>query len=306
MPGGRTGADGVVRLSGLDPSVAYELSAGPRTETFFDARRDRWTPADTTLRLERAYSVSGFVRSSAGSPLPTARVLVRSPHDGRNPERGADGSFRLEGLHRGDCVELAADVRGWGDRIDDQSDAKPAWTKATAGDTGVVLVVPNGPLLIVRTKDVRPGIFLARLEILLDGKVVKSIVPNLDGDTLYHVDGLDPQRRYTAWYHDADGRCSLLEGLAPDDVAHDLPFVKGAPLKGRVVLPEKCELPWVTAERDGIQVTVVPDADGNFEFPNLPKGRWRVSAQTEVGGVAWAGESVADAGETTTIELRRK
>ena len=91
----QSGADGVALLQGLDPQRGFQLSVTPATERedLLPWSQTAWTPADLELRLERGYTVSGFVRDATGKPVPQ-RAGLRAP---RSEGGGLGGHRRRPG-----------------------------------------------------------------------------------------------------------------------------------------------------------------------------------------------------------------
>jgi hypothetical protein len=119
-PGGsweptRTDARGRAVFAGLDLRRLYTLQVGApyrRLDDFAPFER-RWTPADETVRLRRAFFVRGTARAKDGAALPFATlhgIAVDPPIDAPTERLGkaeADGTFRLGPFAEGP-VRIAA------------------------------------------------------------------------------------------------------------------------------------------------------------------------------------------------------
>ena len=113
---GETAADGVARIAGLDPSLACTLEVEDEAGRFRARRIEAWMPADTTVRLQRALFLRGFVRDRTGRPISGAEVMasvsLSAGGTGICYEKSAsDGSFEIAGLEEGK-VSLTARVEG--------------------------------------------------------------------------------------------------------------------------------------------------------------------------------------------------
>jgi len=120
----QAGADGKVRIEGLEPGKRYRLrctGADNRNDIFpktidswtphdTEIRLDRaytidsWTPHDTEIRLDRAYEIRGVVHTETGD-TPSGRVAVylrRKGKDDWTREWASGGTFRFRMLTAGE------------------------------------------------------------------------------------------------------------------------------------------------------------------------------------------------------------
>ena len=136
----RTGREGRVEITRLDPGLEYRLVVGPAAldADLVPVVIDPWSPDDTEVRLVRALSVTGTVSGSSGRPAGNTRIAWRQPESAwRYVWTGSDGSFQIGPLPGGIVVLKAIPA---GARVDDP--ALPALT-VHAGDTRVELFVPE-------------------------------------------------------------------------------------------------------------------------------------------------------------------
>ena len=103
-----TDSTGIARVIGLRAGVAYSLRVEAPGHFVFD--RAPWTPADTTIRLDRAYTVTGVVKDPDGAPVPQASVYWSAPgarQQWRAVEADCFGHFYLNQVGAGG-VDLVA------------------------------------------------------------------------------------------------------------------------------------------------------------------------------------------------------
>jgi hypothetical protein len=134
-----TSGEGRVRLRGLDRAKRYRLEVWPGRSRpdLLPHRIEPWAPADTVIRLKRAYILAGTVRDRAGEPT-RARVYRRGTGEEEwTWEWTREGRFRFEGLAFGEYELKALPPRGA--RPED-----PAFplVRATAGEEGIELRLP--------------------------------------------------------------------------------------------------------------------------------------------------------------------
>lgn len=297
-----TGVDGRVRLPSLDPSVTYLLRVSPPASRsdLAPARFKHWTPADLSLRLERGFVVSGFVRDPAGNAIETAKVTCAAKGgDGETYRSGVghDGTFRFGGLRAGP-VELTAKVgEGFG------GDAAGVTTTVAAPAEGVVLTLDRGVSITLRIEgwaEYTERWGYARLH---DGKdqVAGQLVR--EGGIVTFA-GLKPDVTYAIWVPpDKAGRLVYVAGVrGGGEVATKLTV--GKPITGRALAPRGVTVAEVSIDERGVSLDVVPGADGTFRFVGVPDGTWTVRASATVGSTVYEGQAQVDAGGTGDVELK--
>jgi len=273
-----TSAAGTAKLPPLDPTARYMLQVDPpadRDDLLRSWTRD-WTPADTMLRLEPAFSVTGIVRDAAGSALSGATVTYTTqPYGSRTVLSAADGTFRVGGLSARAKVSLRAVARGDTDR--GEGDA----VEATAGDANVALVVDAAASLRVRVVGIPPG---ASVKYRLSSPARASSTYRDDrvppGGVL-RFGGLDRAAKYRLFVGPTEtGLYALSEEMSPSADETVLRLVQGEILAGRVNLPSGVDAREVSvyAGGDGWLASTTVDAQGRFQFPGVPPHATRLDS----------------------------
>jgi protocatechuate 3,4-dioxygenase beta subunit len=131
---GETAADGRARLQGLHPDGTFVLGARARTsENLADAVLDRWSPAETTVRLVSGHAVAGVARDGSGVAIVGATIeCVDAGGTSRTTTTTDGGAFRFVGLAAGRVRVEATSYMPAGGRV-------AARTTVEAGAEGVVL-----------------------------------------------------------------------------------------------------------------------------------------------------------------------
>jgi hypothetical protein len=212
-----TGADGVARLRGLDPSATYRLNVnldggkwkGGRTKETPD-----WVPADTSVAFGANRTIRGIVRDRAGSGVAAAHVIgwtgsARTGHTTTD----ASGSFALPDEGVG-LRQVFASMWEWG---------KGPWSGLVAvpdGDAPVALTLDPGLAISVRlvTDAVkrRPVLLTSDLDAADGGAEYQFGTTDDEGVVTFR--GLRADRAYSVWAKSVwveeraayDGVCGLL------------------------------------------------------------------------------------------------
>jgi hypothetical protein len=315
---------GVARLRGLDRTKTFALSVEPRAGEFLPLRRDPWAPHDETIRVVRAYTVSGVVRDPAGKPL--AGVLAMRKIGDAVWESGgtsdAAGAFTIQQVPAGD-VTLRLTVR------DDMPVPTAASGEPAAGESiGTVEVKTRADAHdLVVTLD--PG---AQLAVRLDSSQIESGHPRevailsgtggplrdsplrrswMQSDGFARFRGLRAEDPVVIWVPpDAAGRSLLLRDVKPGDPELRLTPVTGGTISGTYAGPAGSTDFKISARAVGLPLSVEAalTTDGHYEIRGLPEGtKWTVSAHAMLGADALAGETDPVApGATVIVDVKKR
>lgn len=213
-----TDADGRYRVSTDGQAIALRV-AHPGMTQVWTSRRLPGTPLETCdVRMERAATVTGVVRTPDGAPVPGALVLARDPdaRDARawfgGPEALAatddDGRFSIDRARAG-AVELTAIAPRWATPTPTIVEVGVGRRHAGAELVAVPAHVVHGAML--RGTEPRPGHYVA-VEHPLHGTRVESLAPS-DAAGRFAIDGVLPGDAVVqaAW-----------PTLWPNELAHEL------------------------------------------------------------------------------------
>jgi hypothetical protein len=133
----RTNEQGIVRFGRIDTRARFTLEVRPQLRMIY-ARIEDWAPADTTVRLDRTYALSGTVRSKGGAPTSRAELYYNTAQDGiwRWVRVRPDGTYLIEGLRLPYLTLKVVPLGG------DPEDTVYPVTYARAGPDEVDLLVP--------------------------------------------------------------------------------------------------------------------------------------------------------------------
>ena len=283
--GTTTTMDGTALFRGLDPETTYTLQVNlPRSgrdgstsrEDLRPFRHERWTPADTDVRMERGYVVAGVVKDAEGKPVPGANLRRKRDEKGWASERvGSDGTFRIRGLEAGPVTLRAT---GPGRR---SIDSEATDVTVQAGTENVVLVVDAGLTLTVRVANaserregrVRVTLFQWRKERW------STVESEFDREGLGKVTfrGLQPGERYAvSILPDGDDLYAWQPDVRPGEVTVRLE--RGGTIRGRLTYPSELRASVSASGEIGFSVAGSIDAEGRYEIKGLQDGRWRVRA----------------------------
>jgi len=297
-----TGPGGVLRLFDLAPGLTFRLSVTPPQE-----RRDvtpyeeKWTPADTTVRLFPRGAIEGEVRDAAGRPLADATVHALG-QDGRERtcDSDRDGRFRLDGLGGGAATVWAEfDTVTMATRVG-------ARQLAASGAMELLLTVDTGPCIRLRVVGWnRGGSGDVRLNprLVSEGYRDEAQVAE-DGSAVIY--GVDASRAYDVMIGPVgNGFVKYLRGLRPGENEIAVELEKGGTITGRVL----SAIPWeggrIAFENPAFGHAGDPEPDGTFEIDGVPPGRWRFVANFQTpDGKALVGTAEAAAGERIEITLK--
>lgn len=310
-PGGAnvTAQDGSVLLRGLDPDLTFTLLVRPpgARDDVRLSRQDAWRPADTEVRLERGYVVSGSIRDAAGKPVAGARLLRKTGETSWSgaPTNG-DGTFRVTGLEAGP-VTLRASAPGAAGR---QEAAPGSEITVAAGTENVVLTVDPGLSLVVKVANLadRKGEAAQGLWALLL-RWEENRWTNADsqwdqqGGGSITFRGLKPDQRYAVWIAPQnDDLFGWASDVRPGELT--LRLERGGSIRGRVLGPSGVTQRRVWASGEfGQSVSAHVDAEGRYELKGLPDGRWKVQAAGRSGEQSLRAEGEATVGGTLDLTL---
>jgi hypothetical protein len=239
----KTDANGRARLRSLRAGASYRLrvKARPRDEAFPFAS-DRWAPADTLVRLRRAFVVEGVVRDGAGRPVEDAKLALWVGEKRELESTDEEGRFRFDKLEDGTFLLRAA--RTYQDL---EGGPGPDARSVPAGTRDLVLTIDPGVPLVLRAPP--PRIYRKVYVYAREGGALREVRDELEyvGDEPTFVRGLEPGQAYVVWVpaDDDDPRYALAEVRDPAAGPVDLEFQKGATLRLREApLP----LRWVMAK----------------------------------------------------------
>jgi hypothetical protein len=274
--GGQTDVEGVALLVRLAPGDLATLDVRPPSDRpdLNPLRRERWTPRDEHVRLERALGVAGWVRDASGRGVPGAHVFVGSA----GTTTAEDGAFAVERVPAGESplrVRLPAD------------DGPARFDGVvSAGRRDVVVTIDPGCALEV-TVDGLPagsGVGAALLLVRSEGRAPRAIA-GLARGTRIHFTGLSPETTYAFYGSDP----------SQERVAYLEPVRCGEAVRARAVpvAPVTVTVRAPRGECSGVGVDLggwwlggrrLGDAT-RWEVPGVPDGVWTLRAwgQTDDG-----------------------
>jgi protocatechuate 3,4-dioxygenase beta subunit len=306
-----TDGAGIARVGGLAPGFAYLLSV-QCPEGRDDVRPSHvqdWTPGDVTVRLERAYVISGVVRDLAGRPVAEAWVQYGAEDDpGRwTGERTAeDGTFSIRNLSRGRYrvrvrvgTSLAMPMPG-------EPAEKDGHVLVDAGTRDLVLKVDPGVTLRILVKP-WTGDEWGHAVVLREQREGGASFDHgqVDGNGRAEFCGCSPDKRYDLFVGGLpNGQYVLVRDLQVTGEELVLAPQTGGTIRGRLLLPSTGDLKslQVSVRILGIQHGGQVQADGTFEIVGVPPGTWPVVAFARQGD-GWLGGEV-QAAPGATIEIR--
>ncbi|HXH37509.1 MAG TPA: carboxypeptidase-like regulatory domain-containing protein [Thermoanaerobaculia bacterium] len=274
-----TDANGECLFQDVDPAEkTFAISKlGYSAEKRSVKLSDAVTHIDVTLKS--AKTLTGIVRTSAGSPVADAMIYARTPvqDSGSNVTRSdANGSFRIESLGSG-LYEVRAQKQGFAPAIvkDVDVDTVPQPILLTLQAGGVVTGSVRG-LDASQYKDVTIRAY---------GSAAFSTSP-LQPDGSFRVDGLSGVVTMRAELREGTGstRQSDDQSITVTEGAEqhvELAFSTGATIRGRVI--------WGAKPSPNTYVSFAPvdpasttrasgqtDNDGKYEVTGLASGKYRV------------------------------
>jgi hypothetical protein len=303
----RTDASGWALLKGVDPASSHLLSVGPPRDRadLLPAEISPWDAVETTVRLEKAWSIEVRTADSEGEPVASVQVEI---FDGRGTTRwrgetDEEGVCTAEGLPAGPLL-LRATPPG---------EPPPAtMERAISGDQGIVRL----------RVDARPGL---RLRIpacpvgSLGWKILYRRETGGEWEFAFRFEkegvevvlaGLEPDGRYEAIVVSmGEGKPVVWRGtgLVPGRDPVSVVPGTGRAIRGRLILPSEIRDVRVGAgPEEDVFCTAIrgPDRDGTFELHGLPEGRLWICARGltpsgEVERGTWIGS-----GDAVTLDLR--
>lgn len=299
---GTTDAQGVVRLGHLDPAVTYRLIVRPQAQgSVLPHDEPEWTPANTTVRLNRAFTIRGIVHDPSGRPVPNAMLWVSLEDGIRLQTAKADGTFEIGGLRPG-MVGLSA-------QFEVQHGARGPEVRVAAGSEGVVVIADPGLELVVRIDNWparKPGPTHAYLQ-RKGGSEWENLRASIEPGGVATFRGLEAGTQYALWIPPLQGGLSLWkEALqASSDPLH-VSLQQGRSITGRLQLPADAEAVEVEAwlgQRNVVAEGIV-NRDGSYEIRGLPEGTWTVVARARRGPERLEARADVAAGGTADLVLR--
>ncbi len=301
----RTDPEGVAILERLDPAATYQLQVEPDSPSaLLGHARNGWTPADTTVRLERGLPVRGVVRDPAGRPLAGAGVRAAVATDNlmrfhADVATEGDGTFAFEGLPAGEVLLFATLAEG---------SSRAVMQSVQAGATDVVLTLDPGLGLTVRIAE-WPATEVAAKATLVeqDLEVPVTITARIGPDGTVRFYGLAPDRAYTLWIPPTRAGRSLLRRdvrTAAEPLA--VALAPGRTIAGRLTVPPGARVTRIVASTLRGQA-LAPGTwtdDGSYRIDGLPDGTWTIVATAHNGPTSYRGEAEAAAGGFADVELR--
>lgn len=277
-----TGADGVARAEGLDPTLRYDVEVTTPADRAdcFDGALAGWAPGDVTVPLARAFAVRGRVLDLDGQPIAGASVSATSlDAAGRPAAHGASdaqGRFVVRPLVAG-AVRVSVAYH-WAGRAE---------LDARAGDDVGDVRIERGLPLRVRVAD-WPGRPRGRawMPLSCTGRTAEGkpwgtyATQTEDGTwTLPSVRAGLTCRVYVGGW--PDGRYVLGTGLVGREEPHVLAPAQGLELTGRLEgTPEDLASVDLSLEADGATLPAYVERDGEaFRFAGVPPGRVTVVAR---------------------------
>ncbi len=309
----RSDADGIVRMRGVEPEGSFRLHINPPQDRS-DLKRttiNPWSPTDETIKLQRAYTITGVVRDASGKPV--GDVFVQHRKEGTERWTGYlsadnEGRFEIQQLVEG-RYEVRAVLRG----------ARTDGIKGTAvraGATGVELTVDLGETLAVRIagwKQISLG--GSRTHQALQAALISEtgnptrMSGRADSRGRVAFRQLTPDATYTIWIGGLpDGHYVLKSGLRAGDADVEVEPQKGASIQGRVTFPAEMKRRSVMAHahnKQGMSASGVVNATtGAFEIDGLPEGEWTVRVHGWDDGNTYTATGKARTGGEVELELK--
>lgn len=305
---GRTDGDGRYRLPGLPEGVLQVRADHP---DFVAAVREI-TAGDGEIQLDlqlgSGHRVGGRVVDDGGSPIAGARVMLGGQAN-RNllrPARTrADGRFEIDGVAPG-WWRISASKEGWV-----QAEEAPR-IEVDGPVSGVELRLTAGAAVVGHVR----GVDLAEIARLRVAAGAEDHAPygstrtgTVDYEGGYRIEGLTPGTwRVMAILGEGEGMASGVVELAPGqqearldlEVAGDVVVTGRVTLGGRPLSGSEVSL----TGRDRVSFARArTGADGRFRIARLERGRYELSVQDYVEGVAERREIDLDGDREVTIEI---
>jgi protocatechuate 3,4-dioxygenase beta subunit len=302
-------ATGVARVTGLASGLVYRLVVVASEHRQFD--QAPWAPADTIVRLARAYTVSGVVKDGTGKPV--ARALVQWSTEkigggGNASQTGEDGRFKLEGLEAGD-VYLRAQL-GWGSPSA-PGQPEPERLRVQAGASDVVLVVDVGLELVVRIENwPADGPGWHQPQLTVEGPHPRNLEfddRRVEPDGVVRFRGLRENETYRLWIPPLpNGLSCLATGLRVGSGETKVRLAPGKTITGRLTAPDGADNLQVSASGAGIGAMGKVESDGRFTIEGLPDGAYDVQGHAQKDGGWWMATGKASAGGSVDLELKKR
>jgi hypothetical protein len=302
---GTTGADGKLRVWGLDPVWEHQLSVdrpgtGSMGEPFFGRL---WKPSDVTVEMWTPRSIRVRVVDGMDRPHEGSQVVV-SFDDGtgrtRSGQVGADGACRVDGLPPSTVTVSVFDACSF------RAGAERPSKQCPVEQGEVAFVLEKSPEVGLRVKGIHPTILVLATLAEEGGPASGPTQPLRNLRAAWH--GVDPAKTYAAYVRTADGSLAAwIGGLRPGaiDAVATPAVTKG--VRTSVQWPAGAKSPSVVASRGAMEVsTGIEQADGTWLLKGLPDGEYVVTARCTVPGrtaPASASRTVV-AGEDVSIQVR--
>ncbi len=308
----KTDAEGRAVLPGLHPGVPYDLMVGVNTSSdedgYFAFERERWSPADIEVRLDRETRIEGFVRTPGGTPVREFTVEATEA-EGRAAKvelRTTAGRFAVRPLREGAQVRIQARAGA----------ATSNEIVVAAGTRDAVLTLDLGAWFRVELDEATRRRLEGSFDIYADDISVHvfpgGVAAPLSSAGAATVAGLDGNATYTLLVGPDDaGRFAEVKDVRADGRTVTVALIDGLPMEGTLQTAEGATLEGIRtnvfALREGVAVARAYERRvGTFQFPGLPPGRWTLRVVAEDGGHV-LGEVEAEAGdEQVTITLRAR
>lgn len=305
-----TDAQGVARLAGLAKGVTYQMSVSATDA--LQHEEEAWTPADVTIRLERAYTISGVVRDGAGKPVSGANVQCSKDKQGwSGTQAGDDGRFSCGGLTAGEYYVKAR--IGWGSEPADGAAAEKDVQRVQAGAKDVVLTVDAGLELVVKIENwPADGPTWHNPQLSVEGTRPRNLGwsdARIDSEGKVRFRGLRDSETYRLWIPPIEGGLSCVAtGLRAGGVEVRVRLTPGKSITGRINAPAGATGINVSAsaEGGGYGVGGTVEADGRYRIEGLPEGAYSVSAHAQVEKAQWFASGKAAAGGTLDLDLKKR
>ncbi len=309
----RTGADGTATLEGLDRTAALSLSVEPPSsrEDLLSRQPAAWAPRDETIRLERAYEISGRVVDEQGRPVRAGSVYEERIVPGAakqtafvRTEIQSDGTFRIRNLVEG-TYELRAQPAG--SRLDSHSRDGQANRRFAAGARDVTLTVEVGGVLDVMLGGAQLPRHWAQAWVRSESGAGNAQYVRVNEEGRIYCAGLDSGQTYTVLvYGLPDGQYVLETGLKPDGRTRAVVAKTGTWLAVRVEgAPPDSN---VQAQVDlllGVSVGMRRTNDsGIYRIDGIPAGTWRVTARHHDPIAPMEGSAEINTGEEGRLVLQ--